>query len=285
MNKTAFRNLWYKLSSNQRFLIRKLYYFPVDLYDRITGKRNKYVPPRGYIYTGSSAGAKNYLKQGVHQLELLKRYADLLPENKVLDIGSGVGRTAIALKDYLNNNGRYEGFDVVKLGVDWCTSKITKDFPSFKFTYIPLFNDLYNKSTLKAEKFIFPYERNYFDAIFSFSVFTHMQIAEIQNYFREISKVLKKDGLVFSTFFLYDNDNENFIATREGFSFSVKKEGYRLMNKNVKSGNIAIHKDKLQQMLSKENLEAVNIVDGFWKDEKRNLEKIEYQDILVFKKQ
>lgn len=285
MNKAALRDIWYKLSSKQRFFIRQLYYFPLDFYDKITGKRNKYVAPRGYIYTGSSTGAQNYLNQGIDQLDLLKKYANLSQENNVLDIGSGIGRTAIALKDYLNNNAIYEGFDVVKLGVDWCNSKITKDFPNFKFTYVPLFNDLYNTSIQKAEKFIFPYEENYFDTIFSFSVFTHMQIEEIQNYFKEIRKVLKDDGFAFSTFFLYDDDIEDYISSKEGFSFLVKKEGYRLMNENVKSGNIAIHKGKLQQMLSEENLEIVKIIDGFWKDKKRNPKKTEYQDILVFKKQ
>lgn len=285
MNKAALRDIWYKLSSKQRFFIRQLYYFPLDFYDKITGKRNKYVAPRGYIYTGSSTGAQNYLNQGIDQLDLLKKYANLSQEDNVLDIGSGIGRTAIALKDYLNNNAIYEGFDVVKLGVDWCDSKITKDFPNFKFTYVPLFNDLYNTSIQKAEKFIFPYEENYFDTIFSFSVFTHMQIEEIQNYFKEIRKVLKDDGFAFSTFFLYDDDIEDYISSKEGFSFLVKKEGYRLMNENVKSGNIAIHKEKLQQMLSEENLEIVKIIDGFWKDKKRNPKKTEYQDILVFKKQ
>ena len=284
MNKTPLRNLWYKLSSNQRFLIRKLYYFPIDFYDRIMGNRNKYVPPRGYIYTGSSAGAHSYLKQGIDQLDLLKKFTNISPQSSVLDIGSGIGRTAIALKDFLKVNGKYEGFDVVELGVDWCKSKISRDFPNFKFTYVPLFNDLYNTSHLKAERFVFPYSEAYFDTVFSFSVFTHMQIDEIQNYFKEISRVLKNDGLAFSTFFFYDDIIEEFIATKQGFSFSVQKNGFRLMNEKVKSGNIAIHKNKLKQMLAEENLEVVKIIDGFWKDKIRDQNKIEYQDILVFKK-
>jgi len=282
IKKNSLRSLWYSLSSNQRFLIRKLYYFPVDFYDRLTGNYHKYVPPRGYIYTGSPANYKDYIDQGKHQLGLLKYEIDLKPKDCVLDIGSGIGRTAIALTNYLDTSARYEGFDVVELGVKWCNSKIKKDFPNFNFKYIPLFNDLYNNANLKAKEFIFPYEKNYFDKIFSFSVFTHMQIDEIQKYFSEIHKVLKPNGIAFSTFFLYDDTTENLTQINKDFTFSKKKDGYGLMSDKVKSANIAIHKDKLKTMLEFENLTLVKIIDGFWKGSQEN--KIEYQDIVIFKK-
>lgn len=277
-----FRSLWYSFSHNQRFLVRKLYYFPIDLYDRLTGNYHKYVPPRGYIYTGSPANHKDYIKQGKQQLELLKSEIGIKPTDHVLDIGSGIGRTAIALTDYLDKSAKYEGFDVVHLGVKWCNSKLKKDFPNFNFKYIPLYNDLYNDSNLKANEFTFPYEKNSFDTIFSFSVFTHMQIDEIQHYFSEIQKVLKPDGLALSTFFTYDNASESEISNNRAFNFSYKKDGYRLMSDKIKSGNIAIHKDKLKTMLEANNLTLVKIIDGFWKGEKK--QKIEYQDIVIFKK-
>ena len=54
---------------------------------------------------------------------MLKQFIDLgglKPEHRVLDIGSGIGRVAIPLTEYLNEKGSYEGFDVVELGVNWC---------------------------------------------------------------------------------------------------------------------------------------------------------------------
>ncbi len=285
MSKTSkLRNIWYSLSSGQRFFIRRLYYLPQDTWDSVSGKRHKYVPPRGYIYTGSPASAENYLEQGLQQLKMLKEKAGLQPEHSVLDIGSGIGRTAIALTGYLNEHGTYDGFDVVERGVDWCNAKINNENPNFNFKYVPLFNDLYNTATLKAAEFVFPYEDNSIDVAYSFSVFTHMQIEEIQHYFNQIKRVLKPDGVCFSTFFLYDDSSEAFISTKKNFSFPVKKEGFRLMNDTVKSGNIAIHKNKLFQMLSQEHFEEVKIIDGFWKDKIRNTEKEEYQDIVIFRK-
>lgn len=281
MNKKYFRALWYALSSNQRYLVRRLYYLPADLIDKIKGNTHKYVPPRGYIYTGSAANAKKFVKQSQHQLEQLKTKINLKPDDAVLDIGSGIGRTAIALTDYLNSMGSYEGFDVVKRGVDWCKSTIQKENSNFNFTYVPLFNDLYNQSKLKAEDFVFPYQDNAFDKICSFSVFTHMQLGEIQNYLKQINRVLKQDGIASSTFFLYDDNNEDYIASKDSFNFPVKKEGFRLMSAKVKSANIAIHKATLAAMMQKENLEIVAVYDGFWKGTK-NAE--EYQDLVVYKR-
>lgn len=284
MKKQYFRNLWYLLSSNQRFILRRLYYYPIDISDKFKGNRHRFVPPRSSIYTGSPANSDRYIKQSIHQLELLKSEINLTPSDSVLDIGCGIGRTAIMLTEYLNTNAKYEGFDVVKKGVDWCNSKINKEYPNFNFTYIPLFNDLYNNSNLKAENFEFPYKKESFDKIFSFSVFTHMQINEIQNYFKQIHKVLKSDGVAFSTFFLYDDTNDAYISKREGFNFPIQEDGFKLMNSKVKSGNIAIHKDKINEMLNNENLTLVKIIDGFWKDNIRDSKKKEYQDIVVFKK-
>lgn len=278
------RNIWYNLSTNQRYLIRRLYYLPQDLKDKLTGKSHKYVPPRGYIYTGSPASADKYVAQGRHQVRLLKDFIQLKPDDTVLDVGSGIGRSAIALTEFLNKNAGYEGFDVVKKGVDWCTKKIARDFPNFHFTYVPLFNDLYNQEKNEATDFVFPYEDKLFDKIFSFSVFTHMKISEIEHYFTEINRVMKPDGLSLHTFFLYDDTDAEYISTRPNFQFPVDKGNYKLMSEKVESANIAIHKNELHAMAERSGLEIINIIDGFWKDAVKNPTKIEYQDIVIFRR-
>jgi ubiquinone/menaquinone biosynthesis C-methylase UbiE len=261
-----------------------LYYFPSDFKDTLSGKRHKYVPPRGYIYTGSPANAKLYLKQGKQQFGLLKQFVDLKPEDQVLDIGSGVGRTAIALTEYLNEKGSYHGFDAVEEGVKWCNKTIGKDFSNFKFDYVSLDNDLYNKSDIKADNFVFQYKDEQFDKVFLFSVFTHMMVDEIENYFKEIKRVLKPKGKCLTTLFYYNKQNEDYIATMENFNFPVLKDGYRLMSDKVKSANIAISESKLDEMIAASGLRKVTMEDGFWKDKVNDKSRLEYQDILVLSK-
>lgn len=263
-----------------RFVIRKLYYFPSDLLQSMTSKREKYEPPKGEIYIGSG----DFIGQGKHQLQLLKHYIELQPSDVVLDIGSGIGRTAIPLTTFLNSEAKYEGFDVVEKGVKWCNSKIKTDFPNFNFQYIPLNNDLYNNSTNKASVFKFPYKNQKFSKAFLFSVFTHMMLPEIENYLQEIERVLKPGGMCLATFFIYDSKNEEEISTRKQFNFPVKKEGYRLMNADVKSANIAVNEAKFNEMLSTTNLKKVKSIDGYWKDHNLKAANIDFQDIVVLQK-
>ena len=159
------RSIYYAISPKSRFLVRKIYYFPVDILDFIRGRKNKYVPNKGDIFIGSG----DFITQGKHHLLLLEELASLKPNHAVLDIGCGIGRAAVPLTQFLSFDGEYEGFDVVKKGIVWCKKHISKDFSNFNFQYIPLNNDLYHLTSQQAESFVFPYSDNSFDVVFLFS--------------------------------------------------------------------------------------------------------------------
>lgn len=272
------RSVYYSISPKSRLLVRKLYYYPVDIFDMICRRKNKYVPNKGDIFIGSG----DFLAQGKHHLELLKTYGGLNENHAVLDIGCGIGRAAVPLTQYLSKEGKYEGFDVVKKGIVWCKKHISKDFPNFNFQYIPLNNDLYHFTEKKAENFIFPYEDNSFDTVFLFSVFTHMQPLEVQNYLNEIQRVLKPKGKCLSTFFLYDDQIENKIAKNNGtYIFPYKRENYRLMNEKVPSANIAFKETYLEEMAQVSHLKLENKIYGGWANRINN-DLFGFQDIVVF---
>lgn len=274
------RKIYYRLSPKLRFLARKLYYLPIDLYESLANKRDKYEPPKGDIYIGSG----DFIEQGRHQVDLLKKHLQLKPADHVLDIGSGIGRTAIPLTKYLSEDGAYEGFDVVEKGVKWCSEKISKDYPNFNFRYVPLNNDLYHHSDNKASEFAFPYKSEQFDIAFLFSVFTHMQVREIDHYLAEISRVLKPGGKCLATFFLYDDESEAKIAALDHFNFPVKRNGYRLMDEKVKSANIAIHRHQLQAWLKGKNFGPIKIIDGYWKNKHAKRQDNSFQDLVILEK-
>lgn len=273
------RKLYYNISPKMRLFVRKVFFLPIDIWETIKGKRHKYEPLKGDIYIGSG----DFIAQGVDQLKLLKKYIKLDPEDAVLDVGSGIGRTAVALTEYLTSKGKYEGFDVVEKGVKWCNKKITKDFPNFNFLYVPLNNDLYNKSKGESQNFKFPYEDASFNKVFLFSVFTHMPVEEIGHYLCEIKRILKPGGLCLSTFFIYTTRNEEMIANNNNFSFPVKKDEYRLMSNTVKSANIALKNDLLDKLIAKAKLEKLKTIEGFWKLDILKHPDNNFQDIIILK--
>lgn len=274
------REIYYKLSPEMRLTARKLYYFPTDIIRKITGKKNRLEPAKGDIYIGSG----DFIAQGNHHKELLKELTNLKPEDSVLDVGSGIGRTAVALTNYINNSGNYEGFDVVEKGVKWCNSHIKKDFPNFNFQYVPLNNDLYNNSKESAESFKFPYEDNKFDVVFLFSVFTHMRPSEIENYLFEIHRVLKPEGKCLATFFVFNEKEEQFISEKNTFRFPFKEDGFRLMDKNVECANIAFQESALFSTVKKSGLNISEVVNGYWKNMKNKTGLADFQDIIIMKK-
>jgi SAM-dependent methyltransferase len=114
------RKTFYSLPIPLRYFIRRVIYFPQDLFS----KRNSLVPPKGLIFTGSG----DYTKIGEQFFSHFQKYCDFDKDSAVLDIGCGIGRMAVPFTNYLTPKGRYEGFDIVKVGIDWCTKNIHSRF-------------------------------------------------------------------------------------------------------------------------------------------------------------
>lgn len=279
------RSFWYSLTPEQRFKLRKLYYLPKDLYSHAGKGKFRYAPPRGAIFTGGAGDPQTFLEQGRGQMQILLDHADLKKNDSVLDMGSGLGRTASALAEFLDAESRYEGFDIVEEGVEWCKSRIGEDHTNFGFTHIPLKNDLYSAVGSSAAEVNFPYAEQTFDLAFSFSVFTHMPPDEVRRYLTEAYRVTKPEGRLMSTFFLYDDSNEDFISTDNGFRFPVAGDGCRYMHERTKSGNLAYHLETLEKMAADTGWKLAEVRHGFWKKHiEQEHDFYEYQDVVRMEK-
>lgn len=269
------RKVFYSLPISSRYALRRVIYFPTDLFH----KKNEMVPPKGMIFTGSG----DYLKVGKQYFEYFKKYGQLNPDNAILDIGSGIGRMAIPFTSFLSEKGSYDGFDIVKKGVDWCTQNISAKFPNFNFKLIPLKNDLYFLDTEnEASKLRFPYPDNRFDFVFLTSVFTHMLPADMENYIQEIRRVIKKDKICLATFFILEHESKEKMKTAGSKDFPYDFGNYRLMSKSVKEANVAYEKKYIYDILKKYNFEVLNFIQGNWSGIE-NTELNEHQDIIIFK--
>lgn len=276
---TLLRRLFYLLPPNMRFLARRLYYLPADLGRKFGTKEDQLIPPKGLIYTGSG----DFKQQGETWLKHFIQEGELAPHHNVLDIGSGIGRIAIPLTQYLNSKAKYEGFDVVKLGVEWCEKNITANYPHFHFTYIPLDNDLYRSKGLNAASFRFPYEDNHFDFVVLTSVFTHMLPDEVENYLKEIHRVLRPGGRCMATFFLWNEESERLSPSNPKFQFPYDYGHYRLMDDKVKAANVAYQSAYLEEYLSKIGLQLENTFFGFWCGREKKT-AMDFQDVLLLRK-
>ncbi len=253
-----------------RIWVRKLVYWPLDLFRQ----KNDLIPPKGLIYTGRG----DYLSVGKYWAEKFSKEGGLKTNHSFLDIGSGIGRIAVGLVDYLKD-GTYEGFDAVRQGVDWCKSHIQSKYPNFNFTYADLSNDLYKSTGQDASNFVFPFGSNTFDIAASISVFTHMLPEEIENYLGQACRVLKPGGVLIATFFVIDES----YKPESKFSFPFDYGHYRLMDKTVKSANVALNKDYLLALCKKSGFEVIKYVQGYWQKHISQGDN-DFQDYIILKK-
>ena len=106
---------------------------------RVRGTADPALPPR---WLQLAVGGADYRGVG----DLFRGYfvelGGLEPHHDVLDVGSGSGRMAYALKDWLT--GRYEGFDIMPAAVEWCRREITPRHPNFTFQVADVRSERYN---------------------------------------------------------------------------------------------------------------------------------------------
>jgi SAM-dependent methyltransferase len=146
----------------------------------------------------------------------------LRPEHRVLDIGSGIGNLAIGLRDYLH--GGYDGLEIHPDAVAWCQRAITPRYPGFRFHGADLTSRAYNpRGRQSSATYCFPFPDQSFDFALLYSVFTHMLPADFEQYVREISRVLARDGVCVASYFLLNDESRTGIdAGRSFMSFDVQ---------------------------------------------------------------
>ncbi len=135
------------------------------------------------------------------------RKGGLKPDARILDIGSGIGRMAVPLTQYLDpSKGRYAGIDPVAGGTNWCRQNITALYPNFQFQHIDIAHALYNpRGAVDGRHLVLPFKDKSADFVIMTSVVTHLEADEVKIYLREISRILAPGGKLFMTAFVVDD--------------------------------------------------------------------------------
>jgi len=257
------RPLWRRLASGVRRAMVRLT-TPVDRLLR--PDRSHDLPPahlRIYYYRSWDPDVFARACAGA-RFELTSR--GLQPHHRVLDIGSGIGNLALGLVRYLE--GGYEGVEVNAEAVAWCQRAITSTYPTFRFHHVDLASRAYNRGgRMSASSYTFPFPDASFDYVLLGSVFTHMLPDDVEQYVREIGRLLAPDGMCVASWFLLNDDTKAAVdAGRSFIHFDVPHGSgvCRLHDAVVPEAAVAYDEAFVRKIHARAGLEISDVRRGGW---------------------
>jgi SAM-dependent methyltransferase len=130
----------------------------------------------------------------------------LAPErfDHVLDFGCGCGRLARQMLQQDPRPQRYTGFDLHAGMIRWCERNLTPHAPGFSFVHHDVGNALFNPGGRKPALLPMPAKSGSISLLIAYSVFTHTVQSHAEYYLREAARVLRPDGVIAASFFLFE---------------------------------------------------------------------------------
>lgn len=123
----------------------------------------------------------------------------------VLDFGCGCGRIARRLAlAAAPMPKRYVGFDLHAGMIGWANKRLAPRLPGFTFIHHNVFNPGFNPDPSLPRSAAFPAEDGIVSLVLALSVFTHLTQDQAPPYLDEVSRVLRPDGVLLASFFLFE---------------------------------------------------------------------------------
>ena len=147
-----------------------------------------------------------FLRGGDRDVDRLEQDAGLGPGSKLLDLGSGSGRLAIAIARRYGCLDRYVGVEVQSRHVRWAR----RNLPGcFEFVHSDAPNRRYNPTG--KQRSVLDVSPS-FSIAYAYSVFSHMTGDDVLRYLGELARLLEPGGIAWFTAFVedgVDQESEN----------------------------------------------------------------------------
>ena len=247
-----------------RWVLRRVYLAPIDFGDRLLGRSEPGLPAKATNFTGSAG--PDFSSRGDALVKTLADLAGMTPSSHVLDVGCGVGKLAIAMTHFLDENGSYEGLDIVPDAIEWCTKHVVGPHGNVHFTVADVYNKEYNpKGRVQPANYRFPYDDDTFDVVALYSVFTHMLPDDVDQYISEIARVLKTNGHIFATYFIINPESLRLMRS-SGCAMQFKRNlgSHWIQNSRVPELAVAYDEEYIRGAHVRNGLSSPKIYEGKW---------------------
>ena len=250
-----------------------------SLCDELTEKD---LPPEEFMQIIGSRDKDHFVSNMKNIFLELATRCRLTPSDSVLDLGCGCGRLAFPFKEYLKQ-GRYYGVDVWEDGIEWCKNYFRNSVCNFQHLKA---NDNYYYSTddsTAENSFDLKFIRDgSIDLVFAISVFTHLKQKDCEDYFSEVSRVLKSGAMAYLTFFIIDEDFIEYRNRTGEHTTLIPDTSLDYQTAYQKQDFFAgLSKKYLENLAEKNNLKLLTFETGTWA-EKRASNR--FQDLAIFAK-
>lgn len=264
LEQSWFHRLLSAMPRQLRWLLRKVYLAPIDVADRLLGRRDPRLPSKAGTFTGAFS---DFEASGEALVGALGSVAGVGPSSHVLDVGCGVGRLAVPMSRFLDAEGGYEGLDIVPAGIEWCNEHIVSPHGNMHFTLADIYNKEYNpKGRLQAADYRFPYDDGAFDVAVLYSVFTHMLPVDVDWYVSEIARVLKQGGHIFATYFVINPESRELMNSKaSSVRFKHDRGSHWVLSEKVPELAVAYEERYIREVYGKHGLsDPPDLYRGRW---------------------
>jgi SAM-dependent methyltransferase len=229
------------------------------------------LPPESLL---PGIGYGDYEAIGSETVRLIRRFADLRAHDRILDIGSGLGRVTQPLLHELGPGGSYDGLDTVPAYIDWCRENL----PAGRFHLVDLYSSFYNPGgAIRPEELRFPWPDGAFTLTIATSLFTHLSAEAAVNYLREAFRTLAPGGRLFASFFVLDGWARSAIQRGTVPQFAFEIEHGMLADRENPDFAIAFDAQWLLEQFLAIGFEIAAFERGTWREPKGPM----YQDLVI----